>query len=64
MFQSGSKRRGKKRRKKKAKAVGSLYGSIILPVWNYWLFGLLHLPVSYKIKKHDVSETGSVSVLR
>jgi hypothetical protein len=31
---------------------------------NYWVFGLLHSSGILEIRKHDVSETGSVSILR
>jgi hypothetical protein len=31
---------------------------------NYWFFGLFPSPGILETRKHDVSETGSVSVLR
>jgi hypothetical protein len=31
---------------------------------NYWVFGLFSLSGIQENRKHDVSETGSVSVLR
>jgi hypothetical protein len=31
---------------------------------NYWVFGLFPLPGILETRKHDVSETGSVSVFR
>jgi hypothetical protein len=31
---------------------------------NYWVFGLLPLSGIVEARKHDVSETGSVSILR
>jgi hypothetical protein len=31
---------------------------------NYWVFGLFSSPCILETRRHDVSETGSVSVLR
>jgi hypothetical protein len=40
------------------------YHYIVNITHNYWVFGFFPSPAILETRKHDISETGSVSVLR